>query len=102
MSNDFHETLSVSDFAASCVDMYYSDFINHCNSTCDWVEREMKDKDSYYRTMHPKLSMLKGFIEEALDFVKTDGKCCYKQDHYPYFAQILRGLYKKVGKECPI
>lgn len=105
MAKDFHKTLSTYDFAISCEDMYYSEFINHCNTTCDWIEREMNDKNSYYRKQHSKLTSLKGFIEETIDFVKSDGKICIRgceNRHYPYFALILKALYKKSKLDCPL
>lgn len=105
MAKDFHETLSAYDFAVSCNDMFYSEFLNHCNSACDWIEREMTDKNSYYRKQRSNLSSLKGFIEEAIDFVKSDGEICIggrENRHYPYFALILRSLYKKAGLDCPL
>lgn len=102
---NFYDTLSVSDFAASCEDMYYIEFMEHCEKVCRWVEKEISDPQSPHRHNRPRLSLLKGFVEEAMDFVRTDGRSYSRtlnQDHYATHCQILRALYRKAGKTCPL
>lgn len=102
---NFYDTLSVSDFAASCEGMYYSQFMEHCEKICRWIETELRDPNSHYRQDHSRLSLLKGFVEEAMDFVRTDGKSYSRtsnQDRYATHCQILRELYRTAGKTCPL
>lgn len=102
---NFYESLSFTDFATSCEDMYYSEFLKHCEDVCVWIEKEIKDPHSYHRANRSQLSLLKGFVEEAVDFVRTDGKSCSQTlnpDRYAIMCQILRALYRKVGKDSPV
>ncbi len=102
---NFYDTLSVSDFAASCEGMYYFQFMEHCEKVCQWIEREISDPYSPHRENRPHLSLLKGFVEEAMDFVRSDGKSYSRTlnpSRYAIHCQILRALYRTAGKICPL